>query len=398
MRVEDLRNTFGIGFQAGAWIAPTGELLKVDTVHVHDIIKNPSKFGTTAEHIQALHDEYNEKIGQEGRAREALIIEVLKRGWVRIRAYRNHWSFTIWDLNAKARNNIEGGVRALVKGGVMDKYADVKLNIVRTDDLKEFEADDIIAGHLHESLENVVNNVARLAQFSDLPDLDVDLMESSLSRIHAKLDRRVSGTISAFRGERTYNENMQFHRVLRARLVKLGYDVTEIAGSYTENYGSEDANEVSERSLFVTCRDDNCENLENDLIQLGKEFGQDSVLIKPVGKPAYLVGTREGGSFPEYGKTEPVGKPKMGKTAEFMSRVRNRPFTFESATPVLPPVSMSGKMALQKIIENGPAKSNTKRVKVTKREWYDKYGGFKNPDAFRKQKGSSWEYFVNLPV
>jgi len=353
MRVEDLKNKFGPSFQAGAWIAPTGELLKVDTFHIHDIIQNPAKFGTTREHIDALHAEYNEQVGQEGRAREALIIEALQKGWIRIRAYRNYWSFTVWDLSNKTKQNIEAGVRALVKGGVMDKYAGVKLNVVKTDDLKEFEADDIIAGHLYESEDNEVKHkTAKLVEFKDLPDLPVNLTESGLSRIHSKMEMNHVGAISGFRGERTHAENMAVHRALRAKLVSMGYDVTEVVGSYVENYDTPEANEVKEQSLFVTCRSgQECDNLEADLVALGQKYNQDSILFKPAGESAYLVGTSQTAEWPPFGEKVNVGKPAMGKLAQFMSRVKNRPFVFESVMEVIKPSTRNGLWAMNKIAE-----------------------------------------------
>lgn len=33
--------------------------------------------------------------------------------------------------------------------------------------------------------------------------------------------------------------------------------------------------------------------------------------------------------------------------------------------------------------------------RVTKRRWYDTYGGFRNPHCFRKQVGHAWHYFIN---
>lgn len=34
--------------------------------------------------------------------------------------------------------------------------------------------------------------------------------------------------------------------------------------------------------------------------------------------------------------------------------------------------------------------------KVTKRQWYDAYGGFSNPHAFRKaNRRGVWSYYIN---
>jgi hypothetical protein len=383
MKLQDLKNTFGRGFLAGAWIAPTGEILRVNTTHIQDIISNPEKFGTTSQFINDIHKEYGEKVGQEGEARELIIVNALKRGWIRIRAYRNHWSFTVWQLNNLTKNNIQVGVRSFVKSGVMDKYADIKINVVSTDDLKSYEANDIIAGHLNESENAMSNRIARIVEMAALPNMEVDLVESGLARLHAKMARNDIGIISAFRNERNFDENMRLHRQLRAKLIKLGYDVTEVAGTYIEGYDKNNASEiedvlrrrkerkanpslevtdketqfkdmaeVSERSLFVARKpNDTKNNLERDLVELGKMYGQDSVLIKPVGEPAYLIGTREGASWPEYGTKVDIGMPKMGKTGEFMSRIRGRPMVFESIEEIQAPGTWAGKMALSKIAE-----------------------------------------------
>ena len=37
-----------------------------------------------------------------------------------------------------------------------------------------------------------------------------------------------------------------------------------------------------------------------------------------------------------------------------------------------------------------------KSKRVTKREWYDVYGGFENPGCFRRHNGRHWLYFVQL--
>lgn len=383
MKLQDLKNTFGSGFQAGAWISPTGEILKVGTLHIQDIIDNPEKFGTTSQIIHDLHREYGEKVGQEGEARELIIVHALKRGWIRIRAYRNHWSFTVWQLNNFTKKNIQVGIRSFVKSGVMDKYADVKVNIVGTNDLKSYEADDIIAGHLNESETVMPNRIARIVEMADLPNMEVDLVESGLARLHAKMARNDVGVISAFRKERTFEENMQLHRQLRAKLIKLGYDVTEVAGTYIEGYDKEkapeiedvlrrrkerkadpslevsdkekqfaDMAEVSERSLFVARKpNDTGNNLERDLVEFGKMYGQDSVLIKPAGESGYLIGTRKGAPWPEYSTKADIGMPKMGKTGEFMSRIRGRPMVFESVEEIEAPGTWAGKMALSKIAE-----------------------------------------------
>ena len=164
------------------------------------------------------------------------------------------------------------------------------------------------------------------------------LYESSLSRIYAQAKDHESGTISAFRYARgcgegeTYSkkENLDRNAVLKAKLLKLGYGVTRIKGTYIENYGTKDAVEVSEESFFVFDKNDKG-TLKNDLVKLGKEFEQDSVTFsKPTGE-YYLIGTNKcPNSYPGHGKEIKLGKPIFGKDGEFHSKINGRPFVFES--------------------------------------------------------------------
>ena len=108
----------------------------------------------------------------------------------------------------------------------------------------------------------------------------------------------------------------------------MGYGVTRVDGSYIENFDDIDnRKEVSEQSFFVVnLRDD--PNFNNNINRLGQMFCQDSVLLIPQGGDgAFLLGTNE--SWPGLGEIEPVGRFEGGKEAEFMSRVKGRPFVFK---------------------------------------------------------------------
>lgn len=160
----------------------------------------------------------------------------------------------------------------------------------------------------------------------------VKLDESSLSRIQSKINQFDSGAITSFRGERDLATNRTNNRKLKAYLMNRGFSVTEVKGSYLENFGADTQREVSEPSFFVSDHK-GMGNLEQTLVALGRLYDQDSILIVPKGGvDAYLVGTsqRKDG-FPSYGKKEIVGSAKFGKVAgQFLSRVKNREFAFES--------------------------------------------------------------------
>lgn len=125
--------------------------------------------------------------------------------------------------------------------------------------------------------------------------------------------------------------NKRNNRELSAYLLSQGYGVKNVQGSYIENFGSVDPEklprEVKEASFFVT-------NLNNDpefaeqIINLGKRFCQDSVIIAPKGEEGYIYGTNKG-KYPGLDQKETVGKFAGGETGEFMSRINSRPFVMK---------------------------------------------------------------------
>lgn len=174
------------------------------------------------------------------------------------------------------------------------------------------------------------------------------ILESGLSRVWSKIQNHSCGTITAFRGDKPYQENIKNNKKILAYLQSKGYSITSIMGTYIEGFGTEQAREVNERS-FLVCNNkvegDDGGELANDLFKLGKAFDQDSVMIIPVGGDgAYLWGTsnRED-SFPGYDVKQPVGKGKYGKVAgEFLSKIKGREFAFEE---IQHPNTINGKWA-----------------------------------------------------
>lgn len=165
-----------------------------------------------------------------------------------------------------------------------------------------------------------------------------NLNESSLSRVRTHVMNHDTAMITSWRDklnnctedQKTLPENnRERNNILKALLLAEGFGVTKVDGSYIENFKELDAVEVKEDSFFVVNLKDN-NNFTNKIIELGKLFCQDSVLIVPKGGiSAYLYGTNLS-QFPSLDKTVNVGDLKFGKESEFMTKVNNRPFVFES--------------------------------------------------------------------
>jgi len=200
------------------------------------------------------------------------------------------------------------------------------------------------------------------------------LNESSLSRIHQHTQEHDTAILTAHRAAPDDSEgcitdlpasgqeeassrkmNQERNRELKALLLRKGYGVTRVDGSYIENFSDADPLkrvEVSESSFFVVNLSDS-PDFAADMKDLGELYCQDSILIIPQGgKGAYLYGTNDT-SFPGLGNTETVGDFGAGKEAEFMSRIRGRPFTFKEANEMetFDSLSRNAKWVVAKIAE-----------------------------------------------
>ncbi len=169
------------------------------------------------------------------------------------------------------------------------------------------------------------------------------LKESSLSRIYQHMTEHDTGIITAYRYARdcgegelyTKKEKQQRNRSLLAKLQNKRYDITSLKGYYVENYGTSKAREVGEYVFFVVDTEDNGK-LEIDLRKWGEEFEQDSILFVPKGRDkGFLIGTNHcPDAHPGYNVVETLNNPIFGKSGEFFTRVKGRPFVFEEAITI----------------------------------------------------------------
>lgn len=157
----------------------------------------------------------------------------------------------------------------------------------------------------------------------------IKLNESSLSKLWRKYKDCDSGTISACRYYMTYKEKRLATMRLKTDLIKLGYSVTAVSGTFKENFKKPDERLVHERSFIVFDRY-NEKNLEQDLRKLGEKYDQDSITFNNVKDGEYvLIGTNKTG-YPGYGVVVRLGRLMFGEDGEFFSEIHNRPFVFKS--------------------------------------------------------------------
>ena len=168
------------------------------------------------------------------------------------------------------------------------------------------------------------------------------LVESSLKRIEHWVNSKDIAGITAFRNTlknvtentlidievgSTYTkaQNKRRNASLKSALLKMGYGVTRVAGSYVEG----EEFEVQEESFVVVNLND-APNFKDDLFKLSEYYNQDSFLYKPINDEyAYLIGTNMS-DFPGYKETINIGKFEKKINATFMSRIKGQGFAFIS--------------------------------------------------------------------
>lgn len=116
------------------------------------------------------------------------------------------------------------------------------------------------------------------------------LDESTLNRLIKGHDKDGYVIISASRGDKTPIENNRRFDELKGKVWSLGYSYVPVFGGYKED----DFGEVFEKSLFVLPKNKRSGNIDlekffSDMKELGKEYEQDSILVKyPDENPRYL--------------------------------------------------------------------------------------------------------------
>ena len=185
-----------------------------------------------------------------------------------------------------------------------------------------------------------------------------NLKESSLSRILSKFTKYDTGTITAFRNDYTSKENKARNHSLKLKLRNLGYGITEVEGGYIENFNEPDEVHVGEYTFFVEDFK-NKGRLKQDLIELGEEFEQDSIMYIPkvdvliqdgvqinpkTGNDysrgllvsSYLIGTSIDGQWLKYHEEKEQPFLRIGKDDyEFYSKINDRPFHFRDVESFL---------------------------------------------------------------
>lgn len=115
----------------GYWIHRQGMVITLcgNIKHIDIVIGFPSLFGYTMDEIIKAHREAREPIGHEGRAREKIIKDCIKRGWIRVRRYpkAGSWTVNVPEISKPYSSIVSLWARAMVFYGF--RYDSVQIDL-----------------------------------------------------------------------------------------------------------------------------------------------------------------------------------------------------------------------------------------------------------------------------
>ena len=159
----------------GFWISPKSEVLQIKTTHIDTVISMPEKFGMTRQEIDDIYTKHGEQIGIEGEAREEIIVDLVRQGWIRVRQYPSKgWSINIGRMTKKIKDILYDWANAVINSSnKIDKFEFVTVDGLQYN--KKLTLNDIAQDALYEhgetfDVENSVIIVESAKEFTWLKE------------------------------------------------------------------------------------------------------------------------------------------------------------------------------------------------------------------------------------
>jgi hypothetical protein len=126
------------------WIGPRGQIIDVPMRHIGNVISDPKKFGLDKPFISKIYRKYHEPMGREGKAREEIMILLMKNGWIRVRKGMNEWVVQVWNLTDARKNYIWDFIVTGMKKGQLHKYSQVTVQDIRDHHVVSSSVDELV--------------------------------------------------------------------------------------------------------------------------------------------------------------------------------------------------------------------------------------------------------------
>lgn len=141
------------------WITPSGKYIYVPISHIDTVLNNLGIFGITKEYIDSVYDKHKEIKYVEGLAREEIIKELVRKGFIRIREYRIKWTITVYDLTKKVKDQLYTWALNQIEDKNTDIYARVDIYDTKTNKTRVFTLKKIAEDILLDEVKKKINKI-----------------------------------------------------------------------------------------------------------------------------------------------------------------------------------------------------------------------------------------------
>ena len=132
-------------------VNPEGEIVPLENGgHIGTVWTHPDWFGFTTEYLKSVYEKYGEQEWTEGKARDEILIEVFKKGWLRVNYKDRNDRFLInaWAYDAPTIGRLKQFARRAANGAFGQKfpYSDVIVTFYKDNSQKMANMEDLARG------------------------------------------------------------------------------------------------------------------------------------------------------------------------------------------------------------------------------------------------------------
>lgn len=130
------------------WINPYGKILDIGHgKHITSMTQAPEKFGLSLDDIKSAHAKHGEPMGIEGKAREELIQDAMRRGFMHIRLYPGKfWAVNVWDANRKTKKALSTWAEKAMDHPGAGKHMPVRITSIKDGQTTRSTVQDLYYG------------------------------------------------------------------------------------------------------------------------------------------------------------------------------------------------------------------------------------------------------------
>jgi len=315
------------------WVAPNGKSIDVGTnTHIKYIINNPKIFGLDKKKIIDKYAEYGETIGIEGDARGEIMMNLMKKGWLRVRHIprKDSWTIQTYYFGNKEKNNIWDWVREARKKNWANAFADIRILITKSGRIIDSSFSELVKGKKIFEIRKPIDEISffdiiKIKNESTIEELN----EASIGRVYQHWKK--SGEtgfmiITSWRAGYSKKKNLDLFKQLQKEIRSNGLGFIELEGHWIECQDTTVSYDKCPPTKLVA-------STEPVLFVPGATLQLTKKLAKKYDQDAAVYSGKETeGKVSLVFKNESIqniGKFHPGKIAQAFSKLRGRTFTFE---------------------------------------------------------------------